>query len=167
MMSTALKHSVPLQQSIVQYAPWLRCRPSALVAAAAGRACQPANDNRSNMQTPESVLQFYENIKKASQKVVRFLITHLVVRREEVVRGRALASEQVRCGLVAHPAVEAGCACARQCCAKTVIRLTNLVVCPEPVLAHDTLLFAEIHPPVVARTTDFLLRKKVVWYTGG
>ena len=32
---------------------------------------------------------------------------------------------------------------------------------------HDTLLFAEIHPPVVARTTDFLLRKKVVWYTGG
>ena len=56
--------------------------------------------------------QFYENIKKASQKVVRFLITHLVVRREEVVRGRALASEQVRCGLVAHPAVEAGCACA-------------------------------------------------------
>ena len=32
---------------------------------------------------------------------------------------------------------------------------------------HDTLLFAEIHPPVVERTTDFLLRKKVVWYTGG
>ena len=27
--------------------------------------------------------------------------------------------------------------------------------------------YTAIHPPVVARTTDFLLRKKVVWYTGG